>query len=211
MAQAWAVDWVPVEVIALQYPTPDPSAWVTSKTPDFSTATHLTVAESPGDPAVSIAYQQLPPSALKLAGAWRTLSRHGGGLQVLFHVGWRQRSDDSHPVWLSTNLTAAPADVGLPAKLEGTVRVQPLGRDFRLDSTFVARPGDIPVVLTETRRVAADDLHYLDHPLVGLLIQISLVEPPGDRQSPVVAPPAPPSRAVDAPKVPASDPHALPD
>jgi hypothetical protein len=60
--------------------------------------------------------------------------------------------------------------------LEGAVRVSPAGSGFQLTSSFVLQQGETPLALVETRKIALDELHYLDHPLVGLLIQVTALQ-----------------------------------
>ncbi len=191
--------WYQVEVIAFRYAQAQESSWSAAKTlPDFSTAVRLAPAEQAPEPAPPLAYQALASHELKLAGAYQALAR-GGNLERLFHVGWRQRDEDSRAVFLSTADPTAEASVLGPALLEGSVRISPTNTGFQLTSNFLVQHGETPVALVESRKMAVGELHYLDHPLVGLLVQVTALEPAVDTNGDVLpSTPASPSAADDA-------------
>ncbi len=186
--------WYQVEVIAFRYAQAEDGSWAAAKAlPDFSTATHLAPATDTPETAESLAYQALADYQLKLAGAYQALAR-SGNLERLFHVGWRQQDEDSRSVFLSTAAPAAEA-VGdpVPVFLEGAVRISPTSTGFQLVSSFLVQQGETPLVLAESRKMAGGELHYLDHPLVGLLVQVTALEPAaeaGDLALPVAVPSA---------------------
>lgn len=187
-----SAQWFQVEVIAFRYTQQVAESWAAARAlPDFSTATRLAVSEERAD-LLARAYQQLPDHELKLAGAYKMLAR-SGNLQPLFHIGWRQGAQDSRAVFLTTTALSNP-EGSTPAPLEGTVRVKLAGEAFQLNSYFIMHEGDTPeggtpIALIESRRVTLDELHYLDHPLVGFLIQVSaLATPESDPTVPVESP-----------------------
>ena len=191
--------WYQVEVIAFRYPQAEESSWSAAKTlPDLSTAVRLAPAEQAPEPAAPLAYQALASHELKLAGAYQALAR-SGNLERLFHVGWRQRDEDSRAVFLSTADPAAEPVTAPPAVLAGTVRISPGRSGFQLVSNFIVQQGETPIALAESRKIALGELHYLDHPLVGLLIQMTALDPAVDTNGDVLpSTPASPSAADDA-------------
>ena len=178
---AAAAQWVQVEIIAFRYVQQEAGSWSSAKTlPDFSTAVRLSPA-STTTAAEPLAYQTLAAHELRLAGAYQALAR-SGNLERLFHTGWRQR-EDSRAVFLSTTASPPAEAMSLaPATglLEGSVRISPASTGFQLASSFVVQEGETPIALVESRKMVVDELHYLDHPLVGLLIQVSVLTPAAD-------------------------------
>lgn len=177
-----AAEWYQVEVIAFRYLQQEAGSWAAAKVlPDFSNAVRLTPASAD---TADRAYQSLAGHELELAGAYQVLAR-SDRLQTLFHSGWRQRGEDGRAVFLSTtpsseeagNVESAPS-MERPS-LAGSVRVRPVatGQAFQLGTSFVVQEGATPVALVESRKMVVDELHYLDHPLVGLLIQVSALAP----------------------------------
>jgi len=189
-ASAMAAEWYQIEVIAIRYPAGDSGSWAAAEVlPDFTTATRLVPGSEEAEPDVltPVGYRQLPESALKLAGAYQLLARDGA-LEPLFHAGWYQPAEGSRAVYLSTVSAAALPlpDAVTPAAekplLEGTVKLALGAAPFRLDSTFIVQTAQTPIVLTETRRLKLDELQYLDHPLVGFLVQVTALATTGDTE-----------------------------
>ncbi len=176
---AAAAQWIQVEIIAFRYVQQEAGSWSSAKTlPDFSTAVRLSPASATAV-AAPLAYQTLAAHELRLAGAYQALAR-SGNLERLFHTGWRQREQDSRAVFLSSAASTPAEAVSLaPAtgSLEGSVRISPASTGFQLASSFVVQEHDTPIALVESRKMAVDELHYLDHPLVGLLIEVSVLTP----------------------------------
>ena len=179
---AAAAQWIQVEIIAFRYVQQETGSWSSAKTlPDFSTAVRLSPASATAV-AAPLAYQTLAAHELILAGAYQALAR-SGNLERLFHTGWRQREQDSRAVFLSSAASTPAEAVSLaPATglLEGSVRISPASTGFQLASSFVVQEHETPIALVESRKMAVDELHYLDHPLVGLLIEVSVLTPAAD-------------------------------
>jgi hypothetical protein len=57
-------------------------------------------------------------------------------------------------------------------RVEGTVRLR-TGRLLYVDTDFVLYGEETPVRLTESRKVKLKELHYFDHPLYGVLLQVT--------------------------------------
>lgn len=181
-----AADWYQVEVLAFRYNVEEDSAWSPAPAlPDFSQALRLApVPEDPAAVTVPIPWQALAAHELRLAGARQALVR-SGRLDPLFHTGWRQRAGEGRPIYLSSPVEATGGGGAPRSFVEGVVSLTPSGSGFRLDSRFVAHTVEASILLGESRAMVEGDLHYLDHPLVGVIIQITAYAPPG--ASPVSA------------------------
>lgn len=108
------------------------------------------------------AYQSLPATALNLIQARENLES-SGKYEVIYHTGWSQpvkSREENTPVWIE-----------VPGILEGTVNLHE-GRylHFAADLVFNSKEGSVR--LTESRRLKAKELHYLDHPLFGILVRV---------------------------------------
>jgi hypothetical protein len=145
----------------------------------------------------------LGPETFRLAPDERRVQRAGLG-RVLFHGKWLQNvppRESPDPILIQAGeRLSEPSGV---YELEGTVGVT-LGRflHFRADLFFhapglglapvavaldgngVARVDPLPTLkpaymaLSESRRMRSDEVHYLDHPKLGLVVRIDPVEPP---------------------------------
>ncbi|MBM4227366.1 MAG: hypothetical protein FJ164_06430 [Gammaproteobacteria bacterium] len=177
---ASAADWYQVEVLAFRYTVEENAAWSPAPAlPDFAQA--LRLAPVPEDSAATsgpTAWQTLPAHELRLAGARQALARTGR-VDLLFHTGWRQRAGEGRPVYLSSPAEATGTG-GMPKPfVEGAVNLAPAGPGFRLASRFVAHTVEASILLGESRALVEGDLHYLDHPLVGVILQVTAYMPPG--------------------------------
>ena len=56
--------------------------------------------------------------------------------------------------------------------IEGTIGLQG-GRLLHVGANFVFRAGEITAEVNEFRRVKLKELHYFDHPLFGILVQVT--------------------------------------
>jgi len=105
------------------------------------------------------------PSAYRLRGAWRAL-KASAGYRPLRHLAWTQAG---------TARTNAPVvlvgdDPGSP--VYGTVRVS-RGRYLHVDLDLLYRDGDGEYRFRSHRRMRSNEIHYLDHPMFGVLILIT--------------------------------------
>ena len=179
-ASVSAAEWYQVEVMAFRYKVEENSAWSPAPAvPDFAGALRLVPAPEHSAPGVPVAWQTLPAHELKLAGARQALARTGR-VDPLFHTGWRQPAGEGRPVYLSSPAETAVAGAAPRPFVEGAVRLTPAGRGFRLDSRFVAHTVEASILLGESRAMVTGDLHYLDHPLVGVIVQVTANEVPGE-------------------------------
>lgn len=108
--------------------------------------------------------EALPSDQHRLTGAANRL-RNQPGYQVIWHEAWRQ----------SLRGPASAPTVSLPLELrslgiEGRIRAYQsrflhLETDIRLTDPTVWR-------LHESRRIRPSEVHYLDHPLLGIIVRI---------------------------------------
>lgn len=174
-----AAEWYQVEVMAFRYKVEENSAWSPAPAlPDFAGALRLAPTPENAAPGSPIAWQALPAHELKLAGARQALARTGR-VGLLFHTGWRQRAGEGRPVYVSSPVTPAAEGAASRPFVEGAVRLTPAGPGFRMDSRFVAHTVEASILLGESRAVVVGDLHYLDHPLVGVIVQVTAHEVSG--------------------------------
>jgi hypothetical protein len=104
---------------------------------------------------------EYPAASLGLTGVAQRL-RQSGGYRVLAHKAWIQ------PAGRSTPTAIRGTEAG--GALEGTVRVE--RRRFlhvSVDLVFQDPSGFETVRMTGARRMRSKELHYLDHPKLGVL------------------------------------------
>lgn len=181
--------WYQVEVVVFRHAgglTSGGEQWpVIEPLPDFADSVQL-VADSPGsgaaDAAGPIAFAPLERAEMRLDGVARRL--RGGGYELLFASAWRQPSfgvAGARRVYL-TDLGAAgqaairvgPGGVVTPGTpgVAGTVSIK-VARLMHVAVDFLYTHEGQPVRLTETRQVKLRETHYFDHPLFGVVVQVS--------------------------------------
>lgn len=190
---AEAVPLYDVEVLIFSQRHVDlaPEYWSDDRTlPVPERSAYLTL----GQTTDSLAFLELAPSQYRLTGAAGRLEQ-APGYQVLDHVRWRQpglprarSASVSFPLGdrLSRNdASGASVITDLPIP-QGYVRVSLerfLHADIRLrmpaesgHPAVISEPGHLPVFsLDETRRLRSGELHYIDHPALGVLIRVDAV------------------------------------
>lgn len=201
-SSAWAKSrWYQVEVIVFRQTDPGAAGgerWPDLKSfPDFRNSVDLFVdlpefsdepeAHRPNEVSVPgpLAFQSLRPGSLKLSGVLRRL-RGLGAYEPVLHVGWRQpglSASRARSVYISDK-PAARVDTAMDAtalasgpqvvtrRVEGMIRVR-TGRLLNVDADFVSYDSGAVVRLTERRKVKLRELHYFDHPLFGVLVQVT--------------------------------------
>jgi hypothetical protein len=145
-----------------------------------------------------VAFRMLPPEERSLSGAWSQM-RRSRDYRPLYHVAWRQpmeRPDRAKPVYfaLSPSNGAQISEVN-PPKLEGTLKFS-IKRYLHLEADIVlhkpagagdpqASQGDFGYTprfkhyrLQERRRMRSGKLHYIDHPVLGVLTIAKRYQPP---------------------------------
>ncbi len=205
-----------VEVIVFRHKLPQAAeAWAgTGALPDFGGARRLAVPSDAADAALvepmdGIAagpapFTRLPPTDFRLAGAEKLLAG-SADYEVVAHEAWRQPGEAGVAVYLgdpALNVETAPAAVAsddvaamtatpaLPprARAEGTLRLQVALPEMRVQTDFVVLAGDTPVRVKATRNLKSGELHYLDHELLGILLQITSLAPAAPEAMEVVSP-----------------------
>jgi hypothetical protein len=183
--------WYQIEIIVFSR-TPaasdQPEYW-----PDDPGRPDLEGARQLGQVGDASPYARLPKSELKLDGAYWSL-RGAPGLGPLVHLAWRQpisRPGGTPPVYLASGPGAA--------ELEGTLEVSVsrflhVNLDLLLRRTSPAGPSRPPALVAADgsglprypvsspegyryrmqahRRMRSGEVHYIDHPLMGVLLRI---------------------------------------
>ena len=170
---------------------------------------------------------ELPESGHRLKREYQNLRATQGRLRPLIHLAWRQQvlsGDESTPIYIrSGDRDVPPVAVGeesLP-ELEGTVRVTGkrylhVNLDLLLrqltppDLTAEAQSEDVTPTdfapyyhtyrMVDHRRMRSDRLHYIDHPMLGVLILATPYEIPEPEVQETPAPdvPAAPIKTGDS-------------
>ena len=187
---AWAEGQVDVEVILFRHLDADPARLAGVREPASYEDLRPLEPEpvtSPGDDAAEPPREYphwtvLPPSLLRLAPHAKTLSR-AGPYEVLLHVGWRQPVNSRHRVRLQA---------GDPPTLDGALQVLGSGRKMQVQKDFTLLAGENAVRVQGLQQMRAGEFRYLDHALLGMLIQVSpvnsAVEPASSEPGPTAAP-----------------------
>lgn len=126
-------------------------------------------------------YRWLAEDSLQLQAEARRI-RQAPGLQVLWHGRWMQPTpprDAGEPLLLQVG-----AQSGGVHALEGTLQIT-LGRYLHFRAQLwqsaapTAQPQTFPYIeLNESRAMRSGELHYLDHPEMGVLVRIDPVAVP---------------------------------
>lgn len=156
-AQAWYL----VELIVFN--NTDPSALTTERwrsspgLPDTASAVPLALGSDRVRP--------MGPSVYRLAGVWQRL-RDSGQYRPVRHLAWRQPG---------TSTSRAPiVQVGEDpdGNVFGTVKVS-RSKFLHMELDLLVRDGDGSYRVQTRRKMSANELHYIDHPLVGILARVS--------------------------------------
>lgn len=109
-----------------------------------------------------------PVATRRLGGAAQKL-RTAGGMRVLAHTAWTQSPTN----WNSRRGPSA-AELGLGAGVTGKVIFE-RGRFLHLGVDLTIEDGGQRYRINEVRQVKADELHYFDHPSVGVIAIVTAV------------------------------------
>lgn len=232
--------WYQVEVIVFEHTGGAASGneqWPElAEMPDFSQAMELltdipAMADEPppaGAANEPVAFVPLARGDMRLAGVAQRLSG-ARGYHPLFATAWRQPSfgvAGAKRVYLSDlggsrsgriGITADTAGI-LSPKAEGTVSIK-VDRLLHIVVDFLYYHESLPVRLQETRGAKLREIHYFDHPLFGVIVQVSpfvLPDVPATAEVAADEPldeseiTAPPLAAPGAPVTPAPIPQAPP-
>lgn len=194
VAQTAAARWYQVEVVVFRQPpgiATGGEQWLApDELPDYSRAVRL-VSDLPalddepvaddGVEAGPVAFEPLPGRERRLAGVARRVD--GGGYELLLAAGWRQPGFGvARPkyVYLSDLDGMAPAfaqgapdtTMSLAPRVQGTVGIK-VARLLHVELDFLYDHEGVPVRLHETRKLKLREIHYFDHPLFGVVVQVS--------------------------------------
>jgi hypothetical protein len=155
--------------------------------------TMLSEAEVEEPFELPVAYQQLPDESLQLSEIYRKLTATNGRMEPLVHMAWRQQvepPESAKTLYLVLPTDEAEQTPGLPnqselPQLEGSIKIS-VKRYLHIDIDMVLRQLAPPTTdkgrlatlspLYQTyrmqmhRRMRSKELHYLDHPIMGVLI-----------------------------------------
>ncbi len=214
VATSASARWYQVEVITFQHAsglsTGDEQWPELLALPDFSDTVDLIVdlpemddepvsAGSADQHATPIAFRQLDRGEMHLAGVERRL-RNSSSYEVLSATAWRQPSFGvrrARRVYLTDSdlrsLTAEPepgSDAALRERhLEGIVSIK-VSRLLHIEVDYLYYHEGSPIRLAETRKAKLREIHYFDHPLFGVIVQVSpyLIPVPVEQSSEDEAP-----------------------
>ncbi|MES9990409.1 MAG: CsiV family protein [Candidatus Thiodiazotropha sp.] len=154
-----------------------------------------------------VAFRVLPTEEKALSGAWGQM-RRSRDYRPLYHVAWRQPVYDRNRA-KQIYFSLLPADGGQatdfnPPKLEGNLKFsikrylhletdivlhkQAGSRDTRGNDNFGYRPGFKHYRLQQSRRMRSGKLHYIDHPVIGVLAIAERYVPKEPEPEPIETP-----------------------
>ncbi len=149
--------------------------------PQIAGARTLTPAGTPG----SKAFQAVDPSRYRLQGEWSRLAA-SGEYHPLLHTAWIQPGlPEGQAVGVILESGAPSESLGGAKPLSGVVKVE-LSRYLHLDANLLyrkaikggagadsAQPAFDTFQLSESRRMRSKEIHYLDHPMFGMIALIT--------------------------------------
>jgi hypothetical protein len=155
-----------VEVIVFQYGTPGQA--VTPATPAQVAGLNLSSAVNPAAEGSGI--ELVPASQMQLNGVEQRLKRAGD--IPLVHIAWRQQRSESRAVRITSNELAPD---GRPL-VDGEVRLR-VGQQLAISLDMLCLYNNQPIRLSANRTVKFGELHYFDHPVFGVLLQVVRATP----------------------------------
>jgi len=182
--------WYQVEVVVFRHAgglTSGGEQWpAIEQLPDFANSVQLVsdVSDSSDTGAAGpLAFKPLGRAEMRLDGVARKL--RGGEYELLFASAWRQPSfgvAGARRVYL-TDLDGAAGQAAIKVgpggvvtrgtpSVTGTVSIK-VARLLHVAVDFLYAQEGQPVRLTETRQVKLRETHYFDHPLFGVIVQVS--------------------------------------
>lgn len=176
---------------ATSYEMPAPGAGAPGRLTPYQGNGLQAPAGTDSGPAPALDYVPVAAGGGELAGALGALNR-SGSFRVIDYRIWRQAlKADARPLYLHI---AAGDHAGDDVELEGYIGFS-LKRYLHIESDLwwvdlghPAAADDTPTAagpmrvahLRENRRMRSAETHYLDHPLIGMLIRITPADGPGD-------------------------------
>jgi hypothetical protein len=191
--------WYQVEVIAFRHSSglsTGGEQWAElSALPDFANTVDLIVElpdmddeptmrnDKAGRSAEPIAFSALEPREMHLAGVERRL-RNSSSYEVLSVSAWRQPSFGvrrARRIYLTDVdlrnalgvADIASGDLTPPTRqIEGIVSIK-VSRLLHIEIDYLYYHEGTPIRLSETRKAKLREIHYFDHPLFGVVVQVS--------------------------------------
>ena len=138
-------------------------------------------------------YQQLPDKSLQLSDAYSKLAKTNARIEPLLHMAWRQQvkpPETAKPLYLvlPSKKSGLPGQTELP-RLEGRLKISikrylhvnidmvlrdlttPSSTAISMEDSVLTSLSPYPVYRMQMhRRMRSKELHYIDHPLMGVLI-----------------------------------------
>ncbi|MCG3201592.1 MAG: hypothetical protein NFCOHLIN_01462 [Gammaproteobacteria bacterium] len=134
-----------------------------------------TMPPMPRDPSIApgaIDPGPLPREAMLLNDSVRRLDASGKYRTVL-HIGWRQNAAQSQPLRIGDPVGVEESGVRGHAALQ-------VGQQLAFSADLSCRRDGSVAVIRARRSVRIGELHYVDNPLCGLLVQVTRVRESGD-------------------------------
>lgn len=201
-----ATTWYTVELIAFQHLSGDGFYGENWPSTPGEPAVHNAIRLAPsselaledeteqaGSSVIPFAYQLLGQSSFQLTDVSNRL-KWSDGYRPLLHIAWRQpglSKSSSKTIYVHSALpnrfrndaTAADGLAGA-SELEGTIRVS-RSRYLHVDVDLVhfrrapvgSKVDATQFRLQQSRRLRSKEMHYIDHPLFGLIVLITPYEP----------------------------------
>ncbi|MCB1865879.1 MAG: hypothetical protein KDG50_10640 [Chromatiales bacterium] len=123
-------------------------------------------------------YPQMLPGQLTLGAAASAISANGA-YRLLRHFGWRQDAQTSSPVPV---IDVQPLRFGLQTyRLDGQIRVERkrflhVNTELSLSgSSLDPNAGTERFEMNAHRRMRSSETHYLDHPVLGIIVRVTPV------------------------------------
>lgn len=223
-----AETWYEVELLVVAQRKPDAGSeiWPLKTLPPLSTENMFAVP-APGQAMIAGKIAPLAPENYRLTAEAQRISADASH-ELLLHTGWRHPGlarEQSIAVRLhaiethAVTADAAPAaatESERPPRLDGTIRLV-LARYLHLEADLRYREADAPhgssffslfsdqttekpiYRLNESRRMRSREVHYLDHPMFGIIALVTPYEVPAPAPAPRPAAPAPAASPAPAP------------
>lgn len=183
---ARAEDLYKVEVIVFQHLDPaaagaevwrsQPGAPALDQALELSALASVTPADTAASASQRAGWRALTAAQLTMGGAVQRL-RSSARYRPLLHVGWVQPLDNADrgaAVHVFSGMTGARDDSISPSLIDGTIAVR-RGRYLHADIDLVYKK-DVTARLTQSRRLRSKEVHYIDHPLFGVILSVSPIQ-----------------------------------
>lgn len=156
----------------------NPGVPALDKAVDLSTLTSGPMAVTAAAPAPERAgWRVLTPAQLTMGGVVQRL-RNSARYRPLLHVGWVQpldSNDRSAAVHIFTGMLENNDKISASQPLlDGTIAVR-RNRYLHADVDLLYKK-EVTARLTHSRRLRSNEVHYIDHPLFGVILSVSPIE-----------------------------------